>query len=241
MEIVKQDLTVKTGNENMPCHLARPATGGPYPSIVVVMEAFGLNGNIKNITDRVAAEGFVAISPNLYFRQPDNVVGYDNLPGAIKLMGSLNDDQIAADMGAAIDYVKTLKEAKPKFGTTGFCMGGRVAFLTAVRNADVYATAPFYGGGMTRAGQPGGKAPVDDAANLKGPVLAYFGGKDAFIPVTEVDKFRDALTKAGKSPEIVLYGDADHGFMCEERPSYHPEHAKEAWAKTIAFFKQNLG
>lgn len=241
MEIVKQDLTVQTGSEKMPCHLARPASGGPYPGLVVVMEAFGLNDNIKGLTDRFAAEGFVAISPNLYFRQPNNVVGYDNLPGAIKLMGSLNDDQIVADMTAAINYAKTMKEAKPRFGTTGFCMGGRVAFLTAVRNPDVYATAPFYGGGMTRAGQPGGKAPIDYAGNLKGPVLAFFGGKDAFIPMAEVDKFRDALNQAGKPAEIVLYADADHGFMCDERPSYHAAHAKEAFGKTVAFFKEKLG
>ena len=102
MEIVTQELTVKTGNESMPCHLARPASGGPYPAIVVVMEAFGLNGNIKKITDRFAAEGFVAISPNLYFRQPNNVVGYDDLPSAIKLMGSLNDNQLAGDMAAFV-------------------------------------------------------------------------------------------------------------------------------------------
>lgn len=241
MEIVKQDLTVQTGSEKMPCHLARPASGGPYPGLVVVMEAFGLNDNIKGLTDRFAAEGFVAISPNLYFRQPNNVVGYDNLPGAIKLMGSLNDDQVVADMTAAINYAKTMKEAKPRFGTTGFCMGGRVAFLTAVRNPDVYATAPFYGGGMTRAGQPGGKAPIDYAGNLKGPVLAFFGGKDAFIPMAEVDKFRDALNQAGKPAEIVLYADADHGFMCDERPSYHAAHAKEAFGKTVAFFKEKLG
>jgi carboxymethylenebutenolidase len=240
MEIVKQDITVKTGSENMPCHIARPSSGGPYPSVVVVMEAFGLNDHIKHLTDRFAAEGFVAISPNLYFRSPGNVVGYDDLPGAIKLMQSLTDDQIVADMTAAINYVKTLKEATPKAGTTGFCMGGRVAFLTAVRNGDVYATAPFYGGGMTRAGNGGGKAPTDDAGNLKGPVLAFFGGKDAFIPVTEVDKFREAVNRSGKAAEIVLYADADHGFMCDERPSYHPEHAKEAWAKTVAFFKHNL-
>lgn len=240
MEIVKQDLTVQTGSEKMPCHLARPASGGPYPGVVVVMEAFGLNNNIKAITDRFAAEGFVAIAPNLYFRQPNNVVGYDNLPGAIKLMGSLTDDQIVADMTAAINHLKTMKEVKPRFGTTGFCMGGRVAFLTAVRNPDVYSTAPFYGGGMTRAGQPGGKAPIDYAANLKGPVLAFFGGKDAFIPMAEVDKFRDALNQAGKPAEIVLYADADHGFMCDERPSYHEAHAKEAFPKTVAFFKKNL-
>ncbi len=240
MEITKQEVTVPVGAEKMPAYVARPASGGPYPGLVVVMEAFGLNGNIKAISDRFAAEGFVVISPNLYFRQPNNVVGYDDLPSAIKLMGSLTDDQIVADMTAAINFLKEQKEVKPKFGTTGFCMGGRVAFLTAVRNSDVNATAPFYGGGMTRAGQPGGRAPIDDAANLKGPVLAFFGGKDAFIPVAEVDKFRDALNKAGKSGEVVLYADADHGFMCDERPSHHPEHAKEAFPKTVAFFKKNL-
>ncbi len=240
MEIVKQEVTVSTGTEKMPCYVARPAAGGPYPGLVVVMEAFGLNGNIRSLADRFAAEGFAVISPNLYFREPNNVVGYDDLPGAIKLMGSLTDDRIAGDMTAAITFLKGQPGVKTKFGTTGFCMGGRVAFLAAVRNGDVYASAPFYGGGMTRAGQPGGKAPVDDAANLKGPVLAYFGGKDAFIPVAEVDKFRDALNKAGKPAEVVLYADADHGFMCDERPSYHPEHAKEAFAKTVAFFRKNL-
>jgi carboxymethylenebutenolidase len=241
MDLIKQDVAVQTGGEKMPCYLARPASGGPYPGLVVVMEAFGLNSNIKALTERFAAEGFAAISPNLYFRQPGNVVGYDNLPGAIKLMQSLTDDQIAADMTAAINHLKAMKEVTPKFGTTGFCMGGRVAFLTSVRNPDVYATAPYYGGGMTRAGQPGGAAPTDQAANLKGPVLAFFGGKDAFIPMTEVDKFRDALNKAGKAAEVVLYADADHGFMCDDRPSHHPEHAKEAFAKTVAFFKRNLG
>lgn len=240
MDITRHDVTIQTGNERMPSYVARPSSGGPYPGLVVVMEAFGLNGNIKALSDRFAAEGFAVIAPNLYFRQPNNVVGYDDLPAAIKLMQSLTDDQIVKDMTAAINHLKSAKDVKPKFGTTGFCMGGRVAFLTAVRNSDVYATAPFYGGGMTRAGQPGGRAPTDDAENLKGPVLAFFGGKDAFIPMAEVDKFRDALNQANKPAEVVLYADADHGFMCDERPSYHPEHAREAFPKTVAFFKQNL-
>src|SRR5579885_647996 len=211
MEIVKQEITIRTGGESMPCHLARPATGGPYPGLVVVMEAFGLNGNIKGLTDRFAAEGFVAIAPNLYFRFPDNVAGYDELPRAISLMGKLNDDQVVADMNAAVAYLKTLKEVKPNIGTTGFCMGGRVAFLAAARNPEVKATAPFYGGGMTAA-RPGGKAPIDYADNLRAKVMAFFGGKDSFIPLADVDKFRDTLKKAGKDPEVVLYADAEHGF-----------------------------
>lgn len=239
MEIVSQE--VSFGSERMPCQLARPAAGGPYPGLVVVMEAFGLNDHIKSITGRFAAEGFVAIAPNLYFRQPNNVVAYNDLPGAFRLMGSLNDDQVVADMTGAINYLKTLKEVKPAFGTVGFCMGGRVAFLTACRNADVKASAPFYGGGMVTSRQPSEKPPIAYVEGLKAPVLAFFGGKDAFIPLTEVDKFRDALKNSGKTADVVLYADADHGFMCDDRPSHHPQHAKEAFAKTIAFFKQNLG
>ncbi|HYA34295.1 MAG TPA: dienelactone hydrolase family protein [Candidatus Binataceae bacterium] len=241
MEVVSEQVTVQTGNEKMPCHLARPATGGPYPGLIVVMEAFGLNSHIRSITDRFAAEGFVAIAPNLYFRQPNNVVGYNDLPGAFRLMGSINDDQVVADMSACIDHLSALKDVKPSFATTGFCMGGRIAFLTACRNPKVKAAAPFYGGGMVTPRQPGTKAPIEYVDGLKAPVLAFFGGKDAFIPLEEVDKFRDALKKAGKQAEVVLYADADHGFMCDDRPSHHPTHAKEAWAKTIAFFKTNLG
>lgn len=240
MEIVKHEVIVTTGGEKMPCHLARPASGGPYPGLIVVMEAFGLNNNIKNITERFAAEGFVALSPNLFFRHPDNVAPYSDLPKALRLMGSLDDDQVVADMTAAINHLKTMKEVKPKFATVGFCMGGRISFLTACRNNDVKATAPYYGGGMVSAPKPGAKAPIDHVGNLQASVLAFFGGKDAFIPLSDVDKFRDALNKAGKQAEIVLYPDADHGFMCEERPSFHSTHSKEAWAKTIAFFKQHL-
>ncbi|MFZ0887746.1 MAG: dienelactone hydrolase family protein [Candidatus Binataceae bacterium] len=240
MEIVKSDVTVPTGGEAMPCHLARPAGVGPYPGLVVVMEAFGLNDHIRRITERFAADGFVAVAPNLYFRQPNNVVQYNDLPGAFRLMGSINDDQVVADMSAAIDYLKGMKEVAPRFGTVGFCMGGRIAFLTACRNPEVKATAPYYGGGMVSPRQPGAKAPIEYVAGLKAPVLAFFGGKDAFIPLGEVDKFRDQLKQAGKPAEVVLYADADHGFMCDDRPSYHAAAAKEAWVKTVSFFKQQL-
>jgi len=241
MEVVSQEVTVQTGSEKMPAHLARPASGGPYPALVVVMEAFGLNDQIKRITDQFAAEGFVALAPNLYFRQPNNVVAYTDMQAVFRLMGSLNDEQVVRDMTAAIDHLKTIKEAKPAVGTVGFCMGGRVAFLTACRNADVKAAAPFYGGGMVNPRQPGARAPIDYVDGLKAPVLAFFGGKDAFIPIAEVDKFRDTLKQAGKSAEVVFYPDADHGFMCDDRASHHPEHAKEAFAKAVAFFKQHLG
>src|SRR5216684_6587206 len=121
MEVVSSEVSVKSGAAAMPAYLAKPATGGPYPALVVVMEAFGLNDQIRRITNQLASEGFVAIAPNLYFRQPNNVVGYNDLPGAFRLMGTVKDDQIVADMSAAIDHLKALKEVvKPSFGTVGF-------------------------------------------------------------------------------------------------------------------------
>jgi len=223
----------------MPCHLAKPASGGPNPAVIVIMEAFGLNDNIRKITDRFAEEGFVALAPDIYFRQPNNVVGYTDMPNAMRLMQSVKDDEVTGDIQAAVNHLKTLKEVKPKFGITGYCMGGKVAFLTACRVADIGASAPFYGGGLVTPGSSG-KAPIDYVEGLKAPVMAFFGGKDAFIPMDQVEKFKSTLQKAGKQVEVVVYADADHGFMCDERPVYHPAHAKEAWEKTVAFFKKNL-
>ena len=123
MDVVSQEIEVPVGSEKMPCHIARPKSGGPYPALVVVIEAFGLNGQMKRLTDRFAAEGFVAISPNLFFRMPNNVVGYDQLPAAIKLMSSITDEGVVTDMKAAIDYLKTQTGVGPSIGVTGFCMG----------------------------------------------------------------------------------------------------------------------
>src|SRR5882762_3283463 len=109
MEVVSSEVTIPTGAEKMPAHLAKPASGGPYPALVVVMEAFGLNDQIRRITNKFAEEGFVAIAPNLYFGQPNNVVGYNDLPGAFRLMGTVKDDQVVADMTASIEYLKSLK------------------------------------------------------------------------------------------------------------------------------------
>jgi carboxymethylenebutenolidase len=239
MDVVKQEIQIADGNQKMPCHLAKPASGGPYPAVIVVMEAFGLNDNIRGIADRFAGEGFVALAPDIYFRQPNNVVGYNDLPNAMRLMQSVKDDEVTGDVQAAVNYLKTLKEVKPKFAITGFCMGGKIAFLTACRVPDIGASAPFYGGGMVTPG-PNGKAPIDYASGLKAPVLAFFGGKDAFIPMDQVEKFKSTLKNAGKQAEVIVYQDADHGFMCDERPVFHQQHAKEAWEKTVGFFKKNL-
>lgn len=240
MEIISEQVNVFRGSETMLCHLARPVDGGPYAAVVVAMEAWGLNDQIKRIANRFAAEGFVAIVPDLYFRQPDNVVAYNDLPKAFRLMATIKDDEFVADMGAAIEYLRRRKEVKPSFGTVGFCMGGTVSFVTACRNPDVKATSPYYGAQMLAAPQSGDRPRSEYVPALRAAVLGFFGGLDAFIPAADVKRLREVLREAGKQAEIVLYPDADHGFMNEDRPSYHPIRATEAWTKTLSFFKAHL-
>lgn len=179
--------------------------------------------------------------PDLYFRQSDNVASYDDLAKGFRLMATVKDDEFVADMTAAIEYLKGRSEVKRSFGTVGFCMGGTVAFVTACRNAEVKATVPFYGAGMLAAPPSGVRARSEYVAGLRAAVLGFFGGLDAFIPVAEVDRLLETLRREGKEAEIVLFPDADHGFMNEERPSYHPARAAEAWARTISFFRSQLG
>ena len=241
METASEIVSVDRVTAMMSCYLARPLGDGTHPALIIAMEAWGLNAQIKRMADRFAAEGFIAIVPDLYFRHPDNVADYNDLAKAFRLMGTVKDDEFVADMTAALEYLKLRAEVRPNFGTTGYCLGGTVAFVSACRNPDVKATAPFYGAGMLAAPGSGGKSRAEYVTDLRAAVLGFFGALDAFIPTTDVDVLRELLTREGKDDGIVLYPDADDGFMHEDRPSYNPVRAQEAWDQTIEFCRAQLG
>jgi carboxymethylenebutenolidase len=218
----------------MPAYVAKPGGGTfPWPVVLVIQEAFGLNEHIKDVARRVAGEGYLAVAPDLFHRSgKGRTAGYDELPKALELMGALADDGIVADVSSAIAWAEKQPNVKAgRIGITGFCMGGRVSYLAACALADkITASAPFYGGGI----------PVDRTATLKAPVLAFFGDQDPFIPMDQVEKLRAEAKKLGKQVEIVVYPGAPHGFFCNERDSYRPEAAKDAWEKVKSFFKKYL-
>ena len=207
--------------------------------MIVIMEAFGLNDHIKDVAERIAREGYVAIAPDLYYREPQNVVGYDQLEAAIGLMQKLVDDKVIADLRAVIDHLKAQTFVNGgRIGITGFCMGGRIAFLAACKfPEEIKAAVPFYGGNIA-ADLPA--APLNFARDLKAPLLCFFGEKDPYIPLAQVQKIEDTLRTLGKLYEINVYAGADHGFFCDDRASYHPDAAKDAWEKTKAWFEKHL-
>ena len=217
----------------MPAYVARPAGNGPWPAVLVIQEAFGLNEHIKDVTRRVAGEGYVALAPDLFYRGgKGRTAGYDQLPKALELMGSLKDDEIVADVASAIAHLeKDATVRRGRIGITGFCMGGRVSYLAACALPDkITAAVPFYGGGI----------PIDRTATLRAPVLAFFGDADPFIPLDQVEKLRTEAARLGKSIEVVVYPGAPHGFFCNERDSYRPDAARDAWERTKSFFKKHL-
>jgi len=228
----------------MPALLARPTAEGKHPAIIVVIEAFGLNAHIKDVAVRLAREGYVTLAPDLYYREKNAVVGYDNLPDAIRLMTSLWDDKIVKDMHGAIAHLQQQPFVRAdRIGVTGFCMGGRITFLTACQNPAVKAAVPFYGGGIGSIMQPGErtpKAPLEYADKLRAPMLLFFGEVDPFIPLDEVEKVKARLAELKKNAETIVYPGAPHGFFCDERDSYRADAAKDAWQRMLKFFAQHL-
>jgi carboxymethylenebutenolidase len=233
MSTTTTTIDVPTPAGAMPAQLARPGGDGPFPAVIVIQEAFGLNGHIKDVGQRLAGEGYVTIAPDVFHRGGrGRTAGYDELPKALQLMGELTDAGIVEDVRAAVDHLRTLPSVRAdRIGITGFCMGGRVAFLAAAKLPDAIAAAvPFYGGGIDPTW----------TTTVKHPVLAFFGDQDPFIPNEQVEALRAEAKRAGKPVDVVVYPGAPHGFFCNERDSYRPEAAKDAWAKLLAFFAKHL-
>jgi dienelactone hydrolase len=234
MAIETSEIAIPPGSGRMPVFVARPTAGAGAPAVVVIQEAFGVNDHIRAVTRRLADEGWVALAPDLYWRGgPGRTASYDELPRAIGLMQSAKDAELVADVRAAIDWLETQPYVRAgRIGITGFCMGGRVSYLAACElGSRLAACAPFYGGGI----------PVERTSQLVAPVLAFFGEKDPWIPLEQVEALRAAARQHGKRLEAVVYPGADHGFFCDERASYQEAAATDAWRRLTKFFRQHLG
>ena len=243
MEIQTERAVIQVGDARMGAYLARPRDVAPRPGVIVWMEIFGVNSHIREVTERVAREGYVALAPDFFHRSfPGLDVGYDEtgMQVGMKGLASLDADQMTEDARAAVSYLRSLRGCTGKLGAMGFCIGGHMTYLTACET-DVAAAASFYGGGIAAPKGPGGKAsPISRTPKLAGRLLCLFGGKDALIPQTQVDAIRKALGDAKKRHEVVVYDVADHGFFCDQRATYHAASAKDAWERVKRLFAEEL-
>ena len=230
------------GGATIAAFLARPASAQPRPAVVIVHEWWGLNDHIKDIAQRFAREGYVALAPDLYSRMPapatagggpgGNKVAKDAQEAA-KLMESLQSQIVLRDLNAAVTrYLKTQPFVDPlKIGVVGFCMGGTFALMMAAHNSDVKAAVPFYGQ----------VPPTDSLKYLVAPVLYIHGGQDTWITKREADRLQQGLQQYGRPGEVKSYPACGHAFFNDTRPDvYRPNEAKDAWQRTLAFLTAHL-
>ena len=238
MDVSSSTVQLNTSDGKMDAYVAQPKDGGNYPGIVVIQEAFGVNDHIKKVTDRIAAEGYVAIAPDMFHRESERLIPYSDMGKAIATMQRVQDPKAMEDVGAALAHLKAQSNVKAgSLGVIGFCMGGRLTYLTAAHHAgDIKAAVPYYGGAITM-GKP---SPLSRTGEIKCPMYLFFGGKDQLIPMDQVEQIKAELTSKKVAFEMKTYPDAGHGFFCDDRGGYNEAAAKDAWEKTKSFFAQHL-
>jgi carboxymethylenebutenolidase len=232
------EVKVKTQDGEIPAYRAMPDKGGPFATILVAHEAWGVHEHIKDICRRLAKTGYYAIAPELFARQ-GNAAALTKMEDIIKLMASVPDAQVMSDLDATVAYAKASGKADTsKLAVTGFCWGGRVVWLYAEHNPGLKTAVSWYGVDRP-ANELQPKNPADLTADLKCPILAFYAGQDQFIPKDVIEKREQACKQAGKTCESKVYPDAQHGFNADYRPSYNAADAKDAWARMLAWFKEH--
>jgi carboxymethylenebutenolidase len=231
-------IPVKDGE--IPGYRAMPATGGPFPTALVIQEIFGVHEHIKDVCRRFAKLGYFAVAPALYAREGDVLQMTDIQEIISKVVSKVPEPQVAADLDATVAWAKGSGKADTtKLGVTGFCWGGRQTWLYAEHNPDVKAAVAWYGPLQRPKSENTPVNPPDLVKDLKVPVLGLYGAADTGIPVPQVEEMRAALKAAGKNSEIVIYPDTPHGFHADYRPSYRPEQAQDGWKRLQAWFKDH--
>jgi carboxymethylenebutenolidase len=231
------EVKIPVSDGQIPAYRAMPATGGPFPTILVVHEIFGVHEHIKDICRRLAKQGYFAVSPALYAREGD-VAGLKDIAAVMKVVSKVPDRQVASDLDATAAWARSTGSAdRDRLGITGFCWGGRQVWLYCAHNSRLKAGVAWYGplGHADSPLTPTG--PLEVVEELKVPVLGLYGGADHNIPLTQIEAMQAALKAAHKPCEIIVYPDAPHGFNADYRPSYRPGPARDGWKRMLAWFK----
>ncbi len=234
------EVRIPTRDGEVPAYRAQPAGKTGLPVVLVVQEIFGVHEHIKDVTRRLAKQGYLAIAPELYARQGDPTKFSDVATLIKEVVSKVSDAQVMSDLDAAVAWAAK-NGGGGKLGVTGFCWGGRVVWMYAAHNPNLAAGVAWYGP-VARAFNPGDKPALDVASAIKAPVLGLYGGADGGIPGDTLEKMRAALKAAGNTrSEIVIYPDTPHAFHADYRPSYRKEQAEDGWKRLSVWFKQYLG
>jgi carboxymethylenebutenolidase len=239
--MISQAVNISVDGSQMDSYLARPPSGsGPHPAVIVLQEVFGVNAEMRRVTDMLAAAGYVGLAINYYHRTHPNLdLAYEesSMQTAMEARKSVTRDTLYTDLRAAVAWLKDQDFVRDgKIATWGFCMGGSVAFLSATL-PDVRGAICFYGGSIAKpfgSGEPGA---LQEAANITAPLLLCFGADDSGIPREDIEKIRQALDARGLKYSLEVYPGVGHAFFRQGTPravASQGEFSDEAIANAVA-------
>jgi carboxymethylenebutenolidase len=224
-----------------PAYFARPESGEGLPVVLVAEEIFGLHEHIRDIARRFARLGYFAVAPDYLARYGDPMAAPD-IEAIRAIVARVPDAETMAVFDEALAFAATRGGDATRAAVTGFCWGGRIAWLYAAHNPRLSACAPWYGrlDGPRTPQQP--LWPIDVVGEIKVPTLGLYGGDDPSIPLELVDRMQARLSAAGAPADIIVYAGAPHGFLADYRPSYRETDAHDAWGRMLAFLRsQGVG
>ena len=233
------EVQITTGNGDIPAYRAMPAGGKALATILVVQEIFGVHEHIKDVCRRFAKAGYLAIAPEMYYRQGDVSKLKDNKEIFSVVVSKVPDAQVMSDLDAALAWAAKNGGDGKRLGITGFCWGGRITWLYTAHNKNVKAGVAWYGRLVGDASDMTPKHPLDLVDQINAPVLGLYGGADAGIPNDTVDKMNAALKEKGKPSMIHLYPDTPHAFHADYRTSYRKAQADDGWKRATEWFKKH--
>jgi len=227
------EVTINGKDGDFMGYLSSPAEGGP--GVIVIQEIFGVNGWLRDVCDMLAANGYMALAPDLFWRiqpgvQLDATIEAEFNEG-LELYGKFDVDKGVEDIQAAIDHLRGREGCNGKVGTTGFCLGGLLTYLSATRT-DSNANSGYYGVGI--------EGLLGEAGKIKSPTILHIAGEDAFVPKEAADQVRAGL-EGHEQVTIYSYAGCNHGFARETDASHYDKDATElAHGRTLDLFKSAL-
>jgi carboxymethylenebutenolidase len=237
--LVTGEVKIPVAGGTIPGYRAMPQTGGPFATILVLHEIFGVHEHIKDVCRRLAKLSYFAVAPALFAREGD-VATLTDMSQIMKVVDKVSDRQVTADLDATVAWAKSTGHADTKrLGIVGFCWGGCQVWLYAAHNPNLRAGVAWYGLLERPKTDQTPESPLDLAAQINVPILGLYGGADAAIPMSQIEEMREKLKAAGKPSEIVVYPDTPHGFNADYRASYRPRQARDAWKRMGLWFKDH--
>jgi carboxymethylenebutenolidase len=231
--------TASADGKRLPLYFARPKAQPNPPVVLVIQEIFGVHEHIRDVCRRFAQAGYLAISPELYFRHGDPRALGSVQEIIERIVSKVDDANVMSDLDSCVAWAKEQGGDVARLNITGFCWGGRITWLYAAHQPALRSAVAWYGRLDGVPGELTPHQPLDLTDQIKAPVLGLYGGKDQGIPVSDVDAMRAALQKsssaAARKSEIVLYPEAPHAFHADYRPSYQKTEAMDGWKRCLAW------